>query len=467
MIIAGGLLALPGAETPVRADITISDGVISAISLPGASAVSRVQPAAIDHEVINAEGMLVLPGGIDPHVHFDDPGYTEREDFLHGTSAAASGGITTVIDMPCTSVPPVTSKANLREKLDIVSKEAVIDFGFFGGVSGQVFEAGVHRSMEELAPDILGFKTYFISGMETFSRVTHPQFLEVLKIARGLRRPVLLHAEEFDSVTTTADAGIHAGGNRPIDYYRSRPESAEILAVVSATELAAAAWDGDAPPASPPLHIVHVSTGRAAEIIGCSPFVTGETGPQYLAFTLEDFESIGSPLKVTPPPRPAPNNEQLWTALANGTLSFVASDHAPAPAAQKQTGSIWTDYGGIPGTGTLLPYLFSEGYAAGRIGLCRLVELTSMAAARRYGLDHRKGGLRVGMDGDCVLIDPDAEWTVKGAEFLSKGTITPFEGMRLTGKIKKTIVRGSLVYDSGTGIVAEPGFGAFLRKSTP
>ena len=216
MIIAGGLLALPGAETPVRADITISDGVISAISLPGASAVSRVQPAAIDHEVINAEGMLVLPGGIDPHVHFDDPGYTEREDFLHGTSAAASGGITTVIDMPCTSVPPVTSKANLREKLDIVSKEAVIDFGFFGGVSGQVFEAGVHRSMEELAPDILGFKTYFISGMETFSRVTHPQFLEVLKIARGLRRPVLLHAEEFDSVTTTADAGIPAGCKRPI-----------------------------------------------------------------------------------------------------------------------------------------------------------------------------------------------------------------------------------------------------------
>ena len=180
--------------------------------------------------------------------------------------------------------------------------------------------------------------------------------------------------------------------------------------------------------------------------------------------SLEDFEVIGSPLKVTPPPRPAPNNEQLWTALANGALSFVASDHAPAPAAQKHTGSIWTDYGGIPGTGTLLPYLFSEGYAAGRFGLARLVELTSGGAARRYGLDHRKGGLQAGMDGDCVLIDPKAAWTVKGSEFLSKGTITPFDQMTLTGRVMRTVVRGHVVYDAEHGITADAGSGVFLRR---
>ncbi|MBU8912495.1 MAG: amidohydrolase family protein [Spirochaetales bacterium] len=462
MIIAGGFLALPGVDTPVRADITISEGIISAISVPDRSVGVSADPHG-GHETINADGMLVLPGGVDPHVHFDDPGYTDREDFLHGTSAAASGGITTVIDMPCTSIPPVTSAANLQTKLEVVSKEAVIDFGFYGGVSGQVFEAGARRSMEELAPDVLGFKTYFISGMQTFNRVTHTQFSRVLEIAAGLHRPVLLHAEDFDSIAGSAKAG-RSGGNRPIDYYHSRPEDTEILAVRNAAELAAAAWGGGAPPVSPPLHIVHVSTGRAAQIIGSSPFVTGETGPQYLAFTLEDFEDIGSPLKVTPPPRPAPNNEQLWSALANGTLGFVASDHAPAPAAQKHTGSIWTDYGGIPGTGTLLPYLFSEGYSADRFGLSRLVELTSSAAARRYGLDHRKGSLQVGMDGDCVLIDPDAEWTVKGSEFLSKGTITPFDGMTLTGKVTRTIVRGRVVYDAEHGITTDAGSGVFLRR---
>jgi len=460
VIIAGGRVALPGLDEPVRADISITDGVISGVTLPAARSDTSVG------EVIDAEGLLVLPGAIDPHVHFDDPGYTEREDFSHGTRAAASGGVTTVIDMASTSVPPITSAANLQNKLRTVAPKAVIDFGFFGGISGQVFETGVREAMEELAPDVMGFKCYFVSGMETFARLNYSQFLQVVKIAADLKRPVLVHAEDSDLVGGATEAARSAGGVKPIDYYRSRPESAEILAVQAAAELAAIAW-GNKAPLLPPVHIVHVSTARAAEIIGNSPFLSGETGPQYLAFTLEDFESIGSALKVTPPPKPAPNNEELWAALETGALGFVASDHAPAPTAQKQTGSIWTDYAGIPGTGTLLPYLFSEGYSAGRLGLSRLVELTSSAAAKRYGIDHRKGGLRVGADGDCVLLDPAAEWVVTGSDFLSKGKVTPFEGMRLTGTVVKTIVRGRIVYDSDRGIVAEPGSGVFLRKGQP
>ena len=458
MIIAGGLVALPGLDEPVRADLSISDGVISGIALPGARSETGIG------EVIDAQGLLVLPGTIDPHVHFDDPGYTDREDFSHGTAAAAAGGVTTVIDMASTSVPPVTSAGNLRTKLQAVAPKAFVDFGFFGGISGQVFDSGVNQVMEELAPDVMGFKCYFVSGMETFTRLNYAQFLKVVEIAASLHRPVLVHAEDASFVGGATDAVLATGGIAPGDYYRARPEIAEILAVLAAAELAAVAWKGEIPP-SPPVHIVHVSTGRAAEIIGDSPFLSGETGPQYLAFTLEDFESIGSALKVTPPPRPAPNNEMLWAALQTGKLAFVASDHAPAPEAQKKTGSIWTDYAGIPGTGTLLPYLFSEGYSAGRLSLSRLVELTSGGAARRYGLDHRKGGLRLGADGDCVLVDPSANWVVSGSEFLSKGKVTPFEGMQLTGKVVKTIVRGRTVYDADDGIVAEPGSGHFLRRA--
>ena len=132
MNIVGGFVALPGRNEPVRADITITNGVFSSFDPHGAPAAPRTG------EVIDASGLLVLPGAIDPHVHFDDPGYTEREDFSHGTAAAASGGVTTVFDMPSTSVPPVTSAANLANKLGVVEKKALVDFAFFGGVSGQV-----------------------------------------------------------------------------------------------------------------------------------------------------------------------------------------------------------------------------------------------------------------------------------------------------------------------------------------
>jgi dihydroorotase-like cyclic amidohydrolase len=346
---------------------------------------------------------------------------------------------------------------NLTTKLAVISRRAVIDYGLYGGVSGQTFEADARTVIESLAPHVLGFKCYFISGMETFTRVDHWQFEELLRIAGSVDRPVLLHAEDFDYVTHATEHAL-AAGDGPAAYHDSRPAQAEVLAVLAAAELARIA--------KADLHIVHVSTGRAAEIIHGTPGVTGETGPHYLAFSLSDFIELGSPLKVTPPVKPKPNREELWRALADGSLSFVASDHAPAPARQKHTGSIWTDYAGIPGSGTLLPYLFSEGYRGGRLSLQQLLAVTSGNAAVRYGIADRKGALEVGRDGDCVLVDPDAEWTVRGEQFLSKGKITPFEGMTLRGRIRKTVVRGTVVYDSERGICVQPGFGQQLRRST-
>ena len=155
--------------------------------------------------------------------------------------------------------------------------------------------------------------------------------------------------------------------------------------------------------------------------------------------------------------------ERLWKLLADGTIAFVTSDHAPAPEEEKHTGSVWTDYGGIPGTGTLFPYLYSEGYRAGRLSLPRLLEVVSSGAAQRYGLAGRKGSIEVGKDADFVFVDPDGEYRVKGAELLSKGTITPFEGMRLRGAIRRTYVRGTAVWDAEDGIVARPGYGVRLK----
>ena len=137
----------------------------------------------------------------------------------------------------------------------------------------------------------------------------------------------------------------------------------------------------------------------------------------------------------------------------------MASDHAPAPEEQKDTGSVWTGYSGIPGTRTLLPYLFSEGYAKKRLNLKRFLQVTAENAARRYGLYGKKGSITIGKDADLVIIEPEEKWTVRGKDLYSKGKITPFEGMEWEGRVKKTILRGKVIYDDNKGILAEPGYG--------
>jgi allantoinase len=446
MIIRNGQVALPGHTHPMQLDIRASEGRIVELGAGLAS----------DDDVLDAGGLLVLPGAIDPHVHMNDPGYTDRECFDTGTRAAASGGVTTVIDMPCTSIPPVTDRANLEQKLSVIGGKAVVDYGLFGGVSAQSFAKAVACDMEALAPHVLGFKTYLISGMESFGRLDHYQLARVLRVARQVGRPVLVHAEDYGYVQgATADAMLR--GALPEHYARSRPEIAELLAVLTAVHLAEETGAD--------LHVVHVSTGAAAEILA-EHSASGETAPHYLEFALADFVRVGAPLKVTPPVKRTPNREQLWDHLARGTLSFVASDHAPCPAADKATGSIWTDYSGIPGTGTLLPYMLSEGYLKGRIGLARFLEVISEAAARRYGLADRKGAIQVGKDADLVLVDPEVTWIVRGAASPSKGKVTPFEGKELCGRVKKTLVRGRIVYDADQGVVAPAGYGQLLRAAS-
>ena len=445
MIVKNGQVALAGQEQPRALDVRVAGGQILEIG----------ENLEDDEETLDAQGLFVLPGGIDPHVHFDDPGYTHREDFYHGSCAAASGGVTTVIDMPCTSVPPVINKRNLLTKLDVIRHKSVVDYGLYGGVSAQSWEKGGRRYMEELAGDVMGFKVYFISGMESFGRLDYYPFKQVLSAAADLGLPVLLHAEEHNFITGATSVAM-AEGDGPRDYYRSRPETAEVLAALAALELARETGAD--------LHIVHVGTARAAELIGQSR-ATCETAPHYLAFTLDDFERLGASLKVAPSIKPAGNGDRLWELLADGTIDWIASDHAPCPAEEKNTGSIWTDYGGIPGSGTTFPYLFSEGYVKGRLSLKRLLEVGAENAARRYGLSDRKGAIAVGKDADLVLIDPRQTWTVRGAEFYSKGKITPFEGITLQGRVVKTLLRGKVIYDADEGILAPPGYGQMLRPN--
>ncbi len=443
IVLRGGKVALPGCNHFEETDIAVEKGVI--VDIGGAFS---------GQTEVDLRGLIVLPGGIDPHVHFNDPGFTSRENFFTGSCAAASGGITTVIDMPCTSIPAVTNADNLKHKLDLVSKVSIVDFGFFGGVCSQMFDNDFEADMESIAHDVLGFKAYFLSGMKSFGQLDHFQYERVLKKARELNLPVLLHAEDPSYVNSATDF-YRKRGSSPKDYYFSRPEIAEVLAIESAVLIAKKMTSK--------LHIVHISSSESAKLVKDED-ISCETAPHYLAFDLDDFMRIGSPLKVNPPIKSKGNSEALWEMLSGGMIDFVASDHAPCTIDEKNTGSIWTDYSGIPGVGTLLPYMFSEGFTKGRVSLSQLTRSTSQSPAERYGISDRKGSIEVGKDADFAVFDPVKKWRVRGADSLSKGKITPFEGMEFAGQVVKTIRRGELIYDSQKGIVTQPGTGLFLRK---
>jgi len=442
LIIKNGKVALSGHNKLKSLDIRLEKGRISEIG-----------PYLQDNEVIDARGLHIFPGAIDPHVHFNEPGFTEREDFYHGSSASVSGGVTTVIDMPCTSLPPVTSLDNLQHKLKIVQKKSVIDFGFFGGVSGQSYHDR-QKNMDELSDWILGFKTYFISGMDSFRELDHYQFLQVLKYAEKVERPILLHAEDF-SYVNTAELVESKKGSSWTNYYNSRPEVAELMAVENALAMAGKT--------NAELHIVHLGTSAAARLLTGHNNISGETAPHYLEFNTGDLKKIGGALKTAPVVKPEGNSEQLWNLLENNRINFIASDHAPAPADQKNTGSAWKDYAGIPGSGTLFPYLYSEGFRKREISLSSFLRIVAEGAARRYGIFDRKGSIETGKDGDLIFLDPDSHWTVKGRDFYSKGKVTPFENKRLEGRIEKTMIRGQVVFDRKEGIIQQPGYGQFIK----
>ncbi|MGD9638074.1 MAG: allantoinase AllB [Alphaproteobacteria bacterium] len=438
--ISGAEVLIEGNEETILADILVKDGKIAAIGsdLPDAK------------NTVEAKGLLALPGAIDSHVHFNDPGFETQEDFFQGTSAAASGGVTTIIDMPCTSLPPVTSLNNLENKLSIVSPKAIIDFAFHGGVSHLSMTEGFPLNMKEIAPYVAAYKTYTLSGMETFPKVSYDELDEVLKTAKELDRIVMVHAEDEDVCN---QAKVNKESNSPKEFSQSRPEEAEITAVKKVVSLAKK-YQTD-------LHIVHIGTAKAASFLD-EPYLSGETCPHYLAFTLDDFEKIGAPLKICPPIKPNHNKEELWQLVQNGKISFITSDHAPCPKERKQC-SIWQAYGGIPGVGTLFPYMFSEGYLKGKISLKKLSEITSLNTAKKFKLDDRKGSIKVGKDADIVLINAADEWLIKGDDFLSKGKVTPFENMIFKGKIYQTFVRGSKVYDHKDGICVARGYGNFQK----
>jgi allantoinase len=410
-------------------DVAVADGVIAAIGpeLEG--------PA---QEEFDARGLHVLPGAVDAHVHFNEPGRTEWEGFASGTAALAAGGATVGVEMPLNAIPPTVDAHAFEVKLRCAERAAVVDFALWGGlVPGRV------EAMDELAAcGVVGFKAFMsASGVEEFPRADDLTLLEGMRRAVALGRLVAVHAES-EAITSGLAARARAAGRTGMrDYLASRPAVAEVEAIGRAILLAEETGCA--------LHVVHVSTGRGVALVAEARArgvdVSCETCPHYLVLDEEDAERLGALAKCAPPLRPASECEALWSALAHGTLPMVASDHSPAPAALKARADAFEAWGGISGCQTLLGILLDRERA---LPLDAVARVSAAYPARRLRLP-AKGRLEPGADADLALADLGAQPVLRAQDLLYRHPHSPFAGRRMGARIVRTLVRGRTVFADG------------------
>jgi allantoinase len=403
---------------------------------------------------------------IDSHVHFDDPGFTHREDFASGTCAAAAGGVTCIADMPGTSLPPVTDVDALGTKLRAVGGKAHVDFMLWGGVSANCMEANgwAHNLTELVDAGVAAVKVTTSSSLDTFRELDQVKLRHVMESTRRLAIPLAVHAEEGALIDQLTQRIRQRGGDDATGYAESRPSAVEVAAVAGVVEACRVTGAR--------CHVVHVASAEALDVISAARLeglpITAETCPHYLAFTTDDLLRDGAVLKTAPVVKSGRDRNRLWQALSSGEISFVTTDHSPAQwPEEKNTGSIWTDQEGMPGVELLLPYLYSEGVCTGKITLERMVRLLSIEPARFLGINHRKGRLKRGLDADFVVFDEHETWSVRSDALHSLNRYTPFEGRSLTGRVRAVYLRGQCIYrrgPDGAESFAPQGTGQFVKR---
>lgn len=396
----------------------------------------------------------ILAGIVDSHVHVNEPGRTEWEGFETATRAAVAGGVTTIVDMPLNSIPPTTSVAALREKVDVIDSKCRCDVGLWGGaVPGNASELTAM-----LAAGALGFKCFLVdSGVPEFGHLDAGGLRDAMFALRDSGAPLLVHAElpgpiEAARVTLGDDAASYAR------FLASRPNEAEdeAIALVCAVARESGAW----------AHIVHLSSASAVEILRRAQDdgvkVTAETTPHYLFFAAETVPDAATQFKCAPPIRDGANRERLWDALRAGVITAIVSDHSPCTPELKHLadGDFDRGWGGIASLQFALPVVWTEAQKRG-FTLEQISRLMSEGPAKLAGISDRKGRLAAGLDADLVVFDPDAALHVEPSMIEHRHKITPYEGHVLSGNVKTTYLRGRKVWENGAHI-GEP-IGKWMR----
>ena len=433
LVVKGRRVALPGGLR--EAALEIRGGRISAVHPFDRAPAARA--------VVDAGSSAVLPGFVDTHVHVNDPGRAEWEGFETATSAAAAGGVTTIVDMPLNSRPVTTTREALAAKLAAARGRLRVDCGFWGGL--------VPGSLAELEPlldaGVRGFKAFLIdSGIEDFPAVGEADLRAALPVLKKRGAPLLVHAE------LAGPAGPGAGPRTYASFLASRPKAWENEAVRLVCRLSAEFGAR--------VHVVHLSSAEALtaleEARSKGAPVTAETCPHYLALDAASVPDGATEFKCCPPIRDKDNQERLWKALRGGLLDFVVSDHSPCVPELKarEEGDFLKAWGGIASLQLAPAVVWTEARRRGA-GLSDLVEWMSRRPAAFAGLEGRKGRLAPGADADFILFNDEEEFTVDPRGLRHRHKLTPYAGRRLAGVVAASYLRGAEVHRRG-GVSGAP-----------
>ncbi|KAN0111598.1 allantoinase [Russula decolorans] len=457
-VYTGNNVLLPGSQVPRAATVLLSIKTGKIIDVREGRHV-RADYADIiassddDDRWTDVGDKYILPGLVDAHVHLNEPGRTDWEGFWTGTRAAASGGITTVVDMPLNSIPPTTTVENLAAKRSAAREQCWTDVAFWGGVIpgnqdqlGALVDAGVK-----------GFKCFMIeSGVEEFPCVSESDLRPAMSMLKDKETTLLFHAEVDDRddqptpTISSEDSTVYS------TFLNSRPEGFEVDAISRIIDL-----QKEFPTLR--CHIVHLSAAQALPIIRSAKAaghkLTVETCFHYLCLASDSIPDGRPEFKCCPPIRDAANREALWTALLDGTIDCVVSDHSPCVAELKKLdqGDIMGAWGGISTLGFGLSLLWTEGRKRS-VPIGTILRWVSENTASHAGLGETKGKIAVGYDADLVIWDPDAQYTITKEMVQFKNKVTPYEGLVLFGQVEQTILRGRSIYDriSNTFFTLEP-----------
>jgi dihydropyrimidinase len=434
------------------ADLLIQGEVIASIG--------RLGDTKAD-SVVDAQGLLVLPGGVDTHVHFNDVfmGTVSVHDYFTGTRAAAFGGTTSVIDFS-NQVPEGSLARTLVDKDQEAAGKALIDFGVHPVITRPDEEtlAEIPLVVEAGAPTIKCYMTYREDGL----LIEDPDLMRIASRLTAAGGMLMLHAEDNDAIEANVPRLIAEGKTAPIYHARSKPPEVETEAIRRIIAMARETGGR--------FFIVHLASPGGLELLTQAMAeevnIRPETCFHYLVFTEAMLErEDGIKWICSPPLRDAAAQEILWEGVADGRIRMVTSDDAAYSWEAKQYGKDRFDLcpNGIPGIEPRFQILYSEGVAAGRISLSRFVEIVASEPARLFGMAPRKGSLTEGADADVVLLDPQEKW-IMGQDTLHMATDwSAYEGIEVTGKIRKVFSRGELIID-GEECLGTPGRGRFIHR---
>jgi dihydropyrimidinase len=450
LVVRGGTVATAGGTA--ECDLGISQGRIHQI---GGTLHGRRE--------IDATGALVLPGGLDMHVHLSSPEPPEPgapawvDDFASGSAAAIAGGVTTIGNMTFPGEGQSLSQALARD-LEAASGAAAVDY-----VLHPVLEHPSPEALAELpllaAAGHTSLKVFMtFGGFETDAA----EMITAIRVAGQLGMLTLIHCEDGALVRFAGQQLLASGRGRLADWAQARPVSAERAAVERAVAICEATGS--------PVYIVHLSSrpalqsARRGQQQGLPVFV--ETRPLYLYLTSEALREPDGGRYIGAPPLRGPDDlAALWAGLADGSVHTMGSDHAPWSLRDKidESLDVTTARQGVADLETMLPMLFSEGVRAGRLSLRRFIALTSANPARLFGLYPRKGAIAVGSDADLVVLDPQLRRTIDGRSMRSNAGYSVYDGREVHGWPRFTVSRGDIVLEDGQ-VVAEPGRGQWLRR---